>query len=250
MTLQVMLAKTYDPEKHDITGWYAQEKLDGIRAIWTGERLVSRNNKPFYYPEEFVKKLPKGLQLDGELTLGRGRFQETVSVVRKQYYITSEWEEVQYKVYDVINDQPYPIRIKLARDVGLKTPLTIKLLSKPQLEGYYETLLDGGAEGVILRHPTAGYDSRRSPYLLKYKPLFHDEALVVDYQLGTGKYTNMVGALICDWKDQLIVIGSGLTDAQRDEPPAVGSTISFCYRGLTDSGQPRHASFIGERNYE
>jgi DNA ligase-1 len=40
--LEVMLAHVFDPEKHDPTGWWMSEKLDGVRAYWTGSNFYSR----------------------------------------------------------------------------------------------------------------------------------------------------------------------------------------------------------------
>lgn len=42
-------------------------------------------------------------------------------------------------------------------------------------------------------------------------------------------------------------VGSGLTDAQREHPPEIGSTITFRYQELTDGGVPRFPSFVRVR---
>ncbi len=39
-------------------------------------------------------------------------------------------------------------------------------------------------------------------------------------------------------------IGTGLSDAQRRDPPPVGSVVTYRYQGLTDAGVPRFASFV------
>lgn len=39
---KVMLAKTWD-EEIDPTGYYMSEKLDGMRMVWTGSKMYSRN---------------------------------------------------------------------------------------------------------------------------------------------------------------------------------------------------------------
>jgi DNA ligase-1 len=39
-------------------------------------------------------------------------------------------------------------------------------------------------------------------------------------------------------------IGTGLSDAQRRNPPPVGSVVTYRYRGMTDAGVPRFASFV------
>jgi len=49
------------------------EKLDGMRAVWKGGGLLTRNNHPIHYPPYFTDAWPKET-LDGELWLGRGQF--------------------------------------------------------------------------------------------------------------------------------------------------------------------------------
>jgi len=41
-----------------------------------------------------------------------------------------------------------------------------------------------------------------------------------------------------------VVIGCGLSDALRREPPAIGTTITYRYRELTSSGLPRFATYL------
>jgi len=80
--IQVMLAKNYDPEKVDPTGWYMSEKLDGVRCYWDGKAMYTRNGHLFYPPDFFKAALPK-MALDGELWSGRDAFQKIVSIVRR-----------------------------------------------------------------------------------------------------------------------------------------------------------------------
>ena len=39
-------------------------------------------------------------------------------------------------------------------------------------------------------------------------------------------------------------LGTGLKDAQRDNPPPLGTLVTYRFRGLNDSGTPRFASFM------
>ncbi len=118
----VMLAKTYDPTMHGLCGMMFSEKLDGIRALWlpwtrglgiedvefaNRERdtrdhvctgLWSRYGKVIHAPLWFTGNLP-GIPLDGELWLGRGQFQELVSIT-KRLEPDARWGKVQYKVFD------------------------------------------------------------------------------------------------------------------------------------------------------
>jgi DNA ligase-1 len=58
----------------------------------------------------------------------------------------------------------------------------------------------------------------------------------------------MVGALIVRTPEGLeFAIGSGLSDALRQTPPAIGSEITYRYNGYTSNGIPRFARFLRER---
>ena len=80
----------------DPRGWLVSEKLDGMRAWWDGGRLWSRQGKPVFAPPWWLAHLPKGVALDGELWLGRGRFQECMSIVR-QHGMTQAWSTIVYE---------------------------------------------------------------------------------------------------------------------------------------------------------
>jgi DNA ligase-1 len=42
-------------------------------------------------------------------------------------------------------------------------------------------------------------------------------------------------------------IGTGFSDKERENPPAVGSTVIFRYQELSDGGVPRFPSFFAVR---
>ena len=83
----------------DVEGWLMSEKLDGLRCIWDGKKMYTRNGNPFYPPKFFIEGLPKDTTLDGELFLGRGEFSKTMSIVRRQDE-NDEWEDIKYLIFD------------------------------------------------------------------------------------------------------------------------------------------------------
>ena len=112
-----------------------------------------------------------------------------------------------------------------------------------------------GGEGIMLRYPHSTYERTRSKNLLKVKIFTDSEAKVIDYHPGTGRHEGRVGGLICVWADnrneRIFHVGVGLTDEERDNPPSIGTIISFSYFGLTDQGSPRHPKFLRRRpDYE
>ena len=80
--------------------------------------------------------------------------------------------------------------------------------------------------------------------LLKLK-LWHDaEAVVIGHLPGKGRNAGLLGALRVRAADgREFALGTGFSDAQRREPPAVGATVTYRYRELTAKGQPRFARF-------
>ena len=63
-----MLAKKYEDKEHDPSGWWMSEKLDGVRAYWSGTSFYSRQGNVFQAPEWFTADLGS-TPLDGELWL-------------------------------------------------------------------------------------------------------------------------------------------------------------------------------------
>jgi DNA ligase 1 len=43
-------------------------------------------------------------------------------------------------------------------------------------------------------------------------------------------------------------VGTEFTDAERQDPPPIGSSITFRYQELTDRGVPRFPSFVRVRS--
>jgi DNA ligase-1 len=45
----------------------------------------------------------------------------------------------------------------------------------------------------------------------------------------------------------IFAVGTGFSDAERDQPPPVGSFITFRYQELSEAGVPRFPSYVGVR---
>ena len=84
------------------------------------------------------------------------------------------------------------------------------------------------------------------------RALAHDaEALVVGHQPGAGRHKGRLGALQVILPDGTeFSVGTGFSDADREAPPVIGSTITFRYQELSDGGVPRFPSFVGLRKDE
>jgi DNA ligase-1 len=103
-------------------------------------------------------------------------------------------------------------------------------------------------EGLIVRKGDGLYSSGRSPEILKVKTFFDMEAVVVDHIAGKGRNRGRMGSLLVELPDTTrFKIGTGFSDAERDSPPPVGSSITFKYYGFYKSGVPKFPSFLRVR---
>ena len=79
-------------------------------------------------------------------------------------------------------------------------------------------------------------------------PIFGVMLDKMPYRPGKGKYLGMVGALLVeDERGRRFALGSGLRDADRANPPAIGSLVTFRHDGLTAKGTPRFARYLRVR---
>ena len=102
-----------------------------------------------------------------------------------------------------------------------------------------------GGEGVMLRRPDSPYTVGRSYDLLKVKTYEDTEATVIKHLPGSGKHTGRLGSLLVELPNKIqFAIGTGFSDKERDNPPPIGSTVTFKYYGFYKSGIPKFASFL------
>jgi len=249
-TPPLLLAHAWD-NATDLKDWWISEKLDGVRAYWTGEVFLSRQGNTYHAPDWFTQGLPAE-PLDGELWMDRGAFQRTVSIVRRQDK-SEHWKTIRFVVFDApAKDDPFEQRIEFLNEAfaDLKHAFASVLKqercrSESHLRKKLVEIESLGGEGLMLRQPASRYEIGRSMTLLKVKT-FHDaEAVVIDHSAGKGKHKGRLGALVVQLPDGTeFNVGTGLSDAQRSSPPEVGSSITFRYQELTDAGVPRFPSFL------
>ena len=104
-------------------------------------------------------------------------------------------------------------------------------------------LLNG--EGLMLKDPNCKYITKRTDKLVKVKKFDDEEAEVIGHEKGTGRCSNMMGAINVKSKDgKIFKIGSGFDDAQRRKPPKIGSMVTFKYQGKSKAGIPRFPIFL------
>ena len=250
----LLLAHTWENDI-DLAGWFLSEKLDGVRAYWNGQQFLSRQGNVYQAPTWFTADLPS-TPLDGELWLARKAFQRTVSIVRR-HDATELWREIKFVVFDA----PALADVFEARQEFLRETLGASGLPYAQwlpqercrsvehLQAELSRIESLGGEGLMLRQPGSRYEVGRSATLLKVKSMLEADARVIEHLPGQGRHRGRMGAMLVQLaNDTTFNVGTGFTDAQRDAPPPVGSTITFRYQELTDRGVPRFPSFVRLRS--
>ena len=235
----------------DVGDFWISEKLDGVRGRWDGKRLLTRSGQPIAAPAWFIDRWPN-TAMDGELWMGRGRFDEVSGIVRAGKSNETAWRRVRFMVFDLPeHNGPFEGRVMRMRTLipsakvpWLQAAPQFRLGSAVELEARLKQVVANGGEGLMLHRANALYRAGRSGDLLKYKPYQDAEARVVGHAPGKGKYTGMLGALVVRRPDgRQFRLGAGFTDLQRAQPPPLGSLVTYRYNGLTRTGLPRFARF-------
>lgn len=245
--LEPLLAKNA-PAHIDPAAYLVSEKLDGVRALWDGATLRFRSGRRVAAPAWFLAALPK-TPLDGELWIGRRRFDDVSAAVRRAEPVDAEWRRITYRVFELPAgtgtfaqraDQMKALSGPVVQPVEQQ-----RLSSNAELRARLRDVVDAGGEGLMLHRADASVVTGRSDVLLKLKPLADAEAVVVGHEPGKGRLEGRLGALVVQTPDGIrFKLGTGFTDAQRREPPPVGATVTYRYRDVTPAGKPRFASFL------
>lgn len=250
-------------QKKNFNGYLMSEKLDGIRGIWEAGKFKTRQDNPIHTPSYFTYNFPS-FKLDGELWIARAKFDEVSALTRSDNLDSSLWKSVTYNVFDVpsaceefklapctlsnrlkvleryLQQNPNPY-IKIIKQIPIK--------DQEHLKEFYKDIILSKGEGVVIRKDLAPYEKGRSKNALKLKPYEDAECKVIAYTEGKGKFQGKIGALLCQMPDDRVIkIGSGLKDKDRENPPKIGSIVTYKFNGLTKNSLPRFPVFLHIRD--
>ena len=253
--LSVMLAKKYESSsklKDDKRGYFITEKLDGNRCVahFDGIKWVftSRNGKPMHVNFDMTG-LPKEYVYDGEIlspeqvklsnmihdNIVHGKhikktntsFNQTSGLINRH----DTNKELVYNIFDIMyDDVEYIARREMldqlkpqSNDIRI-LPTLAYFANRSTIDYLAGDIMNkvvaAGGEGIMINLGDAKYQHKRTDGLLKFKPVYTIDMVVEDIEMGSGKYEDMVGALICkvvqDGKTIRCNVGTGLTDGQRE----------------------------------
>lgn len=207
-----MLAKDFDDyaAKLDIGACYSQPKLDGIRVIATSTGLFSRKGDRIVSLPHIEDALApifeayENLVIDGEAYSHslHDNFNTITSLVRKTSGLTSAdieaSKQLQFWVYDIYvpenSSMPFAKRQLTYHDLlTAKYPSeflipvnTTQISSRDQLDEIYESYMNEGFEGQMVRTQDSPYEQKRTKALLKRKEFVDSEFEVLEILEGAG----------------------------------------------------------------
>lgn len=262
----------------NLSGWVMSEKYDGVRAIWDGKNLKSRNNLKFNQPSFWSADFPP-FWLDGEIYTKRGDFERISSIVAST---DERWKEIVYLIFDVPNakgdlfERLAVLQDYLNKHQNLKNRIKIieqiPIKSRAHAFSFLDEISNANGEGVVLRNPKANYENTRSKNILKLKKFYDAECEITAINEGKGKLKGRLGFVLCkDLKSKLsFKIGSGFSDDERalcddfgiksteqnktqaikSAPKClkIGDIITYKYQNLTKNKKPRFPVFLRIRN--
>lgn len=272
--VEPMLAKLYKDYHDEIAleegEWLLQCKMNGMRCVATANGLFTRKGEKYLscpHIQDSLKpffSLHPTAVLDGELFNNnlRQKLNEISKLVRKTVNITNEDLErskalVQYYIYDgygfgLDKDNPYHERKQWidSNIIGKYTHVSkvedFDLRCKSDLDKHYQSLVDDGHEGAILRRKTMKYEHKRSKNLLKVKPEMDSEAKILKVTEGSGNWGGTAKTATLDWNGKVFDATFKGTQEQlreilKKKSDWVGKTVTFLYNDTTGLGTPNFA---------
>jgi len=177
----LMLAKEWQWDNINPKGWWMSEKINGIRAYWNGNKLLSRQGNDFFPPKEFTEKFPQ-VAVDGELY--SSDFTSLLNLSKNKD--PQLWKNVNYHIFDIPRvSKWYEERQELLKQLKSELPSHVQIVPQKQCKGeshlkqYFQEIIDKGGEGVVLCKPKSMYQSGRSENCYKLKQYHDNEVKII-----------------------------------------------------------------------
>lgn len=250
--------------------WYYSIKYDGqyvqIHVSKDDVLMYTSSGKPYKneaITKELLKSIPENLRpciLEGEylgegLGLHGGRKEAAVVTTLRTMYSKGQTADFQHtvRVFDVINEKTFEERLEflsLLKNNKLVKPVKYyECDSLNELLGKKDKALNEKFEGLFAKSAKhVQIAGKRVKTALKFKGKHIVVAEVIGFNEGYGKYSGLVGALVCRDVDGLeFSVGSGLTDEIRkfDRKSMVGKQVKVKYESKgTTYVMPTFVKFI------
>ncbi len=262
---EVQLGSAYDKLKLKDGEWYSlSHKINGNRASFYHDKLISRQGKEFIGMRHIIsdlKQLGMGWFYDGELVrknfdnLSDGEnFRIGTGIINSD---AEEKEEIKFVIFDYFPESEvakgtstakYKTRRKqlnaLREVIAEKELKNIEVVTmvyegtdQAQIMKWLDYAVDMGWEGLML-NKDAVYKCKRTTDLIKIKRFYSMDLPVIEVLEGEGRLKGTLGALVVQYKNNTINVGSGFDDETRkkfwsNKEELIGRVIEVKYKEIT-----------------
>ena len=196
--------------------YIVQPKYNGFHSraipIQTGLKgnefiLLSSEENIFYsvpHLNEAFSSLKLKVEVVGELYYHRMPLEDINSIASRTVNLHPDYHKLEFHIFDMVIDEPQMRRLILTD--GLKN-LHPKIKVSPfwlcedldEVKRVYDKIISLGYEGIIVRHFQGPYQTKRSTYVMKFKPKKQDEYKIVGWNeelTMEGEPKGRIGSLI------------------------------------------------------
>ena len=250
----LLLANELGPNV-DPAQYLVSEKFDGVRAIWDGKVLRFRSGRAVNAPAWFIAKLPANLWMVsfGWRAAASKRSpgwcarasRSTTNGARLSYLIfelpgaPGTFAERAERIKEIVAQTQWPQLIavqhfRVANRTALKRSSTrwCGRRRRPNASSSGRALCDRPQRRPAQAQTVAGHRGARSSSMSRAK---------ANIPACSAPYACVRRRAKC------FFFGTGFTDDVRKNPPPVGATVTYTYRGITKTGLPRFASYLRVR---
>ena len=242
-------------EKIGLTGSvYVRNKIEGKRAIWNGKFFTDRYQFPLHIDQEFLKKMPTNVSLDGILIN-----------FSMDYTKPTNWDKLRYIPFDIINSpNKFSQRLNILQRIKSTVIDIPKFHLIKLIESNWETLNklyeEGNERGLILNRAEELYGT-----IYEYAFGKTGSGIITELIEGINNYKGLLGKFKCiSPKGNLFYLKNDIPDnirqgykftrgicTYKDEGvPDVGDTIYYDTSSFTKVDIPRNPSYLmSSKNY-
>lgn len=264
-TWEVQLGSAYDKLKLKDGEWFAlSRKLNGNRGSFYQGRLISRQGKEFTGMQHIIsdlEQLTHNMFYDGELirknvdNLSDGEnFRIGTGIINSD---AESKTEIKFVIFDAFAERDLPDkqskeRYRFRRKIlnSLRQLIAEKNLQNVEIvEMVYEGTeqsqimkwLDYAVahdwEGLML-NKDAAYKCKRTTDLIKIKRFYSMDLPIIDVLEGDGRLKGTLGALVVQYKNNTVNVGSGFDDETRrkfwaEKDALIGQIAEVKYKEVT-----------------
>ena len=252
------------------TYFYISQKLNGSRCFYYKGKLYTRQGKVYTGCEHIIKNIKRldndynfderEWVYDGELILKDNNlsdseaFQKGVGIANSD---KENKEELKLVIFDTLpitdfeNGQfrsvygsrkvllhNYAQRIEALKLNNIEiVPMFYEGTDQSKIWEWLDYAEQNDMEGIMI-NLDAPYECKRTKNLIKVKKFYTLDLKVVDAVEGDGRLKGTLGALVVDYKDNTVNVGSGFSDEQRkdfweNKDDIIGRVIEVKYKEIT-----------------